>query len=82
MSAVHDSASSRSSSGDTVGWTPQYALHNLRRSYATHLLQSGTQIRVIQEIQGHKGPKTTMIYTGVTMHDLRSIKSPFADMDL
>ncbi len=57
-------------------------LHTLRHSYATHLLQSGTDIRYIQEILGHKDPKTTMIYTRVTMHDLRSIKSPFDDMDL
>ncbi|RLD18256.1 MAG: integrase [Bacteroidetes bacterium] len=57
-------------------------LHTLRHSYATHLLQSGTDIRYIQEILGHRDPKTTMIYTRVTMHDLRSIKSPFDDMDL
>jgi site-specific recombinase XerD len=57
-------------------------LHTLRHSYATHLLQSGTDIRYIQEILGHNDPKTTMIYTRVTMRDLRDIKSPFDDMDL
>jgi len=57
-------------------------LHTLRHSYATHLLQSGTDIRYIQEILGHNDPKTTMIYTRVTMRDLREIKSPFDDMGL
>lgn len=57
-------------------------LHTLRHSYATHLLQSGTDIRYIQEILGHSDPKTTMIYTRVTMRDLRQIKSPFDDMGI
>jgi integrase/recombinase XerD len=55
-------------------------LHWLRHSYATHLLESGTDLRYIQEILGHSHSKTTEIYTYVSTKSIQKIKSPFDDL--
>ncbi len=51
--------------------------HTLRHSYASHLLEAGTDIRVIKEILGHKTIKTTQIYTHISSANIKSVKSPF-----
>jgi integrase/recombinase XerD len=52
-------------------------LHWLRHSYATHLLENGTDIRYIQELLGHNNSRTTEIYTHVSNRDIQKIISPF-----
>jgi integrase/recombinase XerD len=65
---------------EKVGNTKPVTLHWLRHSYATHLLESGTDLRYIQELLGHNSSKTTEIYTHVSTKSLQQIKSPFDDL--
>lgn len=63
-----------------AGINKPVTLHWLRHSYATHLLESGTDLRYIQEILGHKSSKTTEIYTHVSTRSIQKIISPFDDL--
>jgi site-specific recombinase XerD len=56
--------------------------HTLRHSYATHLLEKGTDLRYIQVILGHSSVKTTEVYTHVSTKNLQAIKSPIEEMQL
>lgn len=63
-----------------AGINKPVTLHWLRHSYATHLLESGTDLRYIQELLGHNSSRTTEIYTHVSSKSLQQIKSPFDDL--
>ena len=63
-----------------AGINKDVTLHGLRHSYATHLLEAGTDLRYIQELLGHKSSRTTEIYTHVTVQNIQKIRSPFDDL--
>ena len=65
----------------TAGINKIASFHSLRHSYATHLLENGTDIRFIQDLLGHKDIKTTLIYTNVSDRSLKKIKSPLDNFD-
>jgi integrase/recombinase XerD len=55
-------------------------INTLRHTYATHLLESGTDLRYIQELLGHNSSRTTEIYTHVSQKNIQQIRSPFDDL--
>lgn len=59
-----------------AGIKKSIGLHTLRHSFATHLLEHGTDLRYIQELLGHQSPKTTVIYTHVGKDSLNRIHNP------
>jgi len=67
---------------EKVGIVKHVTVHTLRHSFATHLLEGGTDLRYIQELLGHASSKTTEIYTHVSQRDLSRIRSPLDMLSL
>jgi site-specific recombinase XerD len=57
------------------------SIHNLRRTFATHFLEDGTDIRYIQELLGHNSIRTTERYTHVARYKALSIRSPLDNLE-
>ena len=55
--------------------------HSLRHSFATHMIESGVNLRYVQQILGHKNSKTTEIYTHITDIALQQITNPLDQLD-
>jgi site-specific recombinase XerD len=61
---------------DRAGITKRVSCHTFRHCFATHLLENGVNIRVVQELMGHADVKTTEVYTHVMEKHIDAVVSP------
>ena len=65
-----------------AGIKKRVGVHTLRHSFATHLLENGTDLRYIQSLLGHESSKTREVYTHITTKGFDQIKSPLDKLNL
>jgi site-specific recombinase XerD len=64
-----------------AGVATEVRTHTLWHSFATHLIEGGTNLRIIQELPGHQSARTTQIYTHVAMSALEAVRSPLDSLE-